>query len=289
MWAILALFAGIMNAAALEVNKTYKFQGLTLVFWRSCASSLLLLPFLFLMEWPQNEMFYLVILLTAIASVIGIMVQFNLAAKHNGRVANLSQPISILGTFIIWLALDQAEQMRFISDTWYAVGVFAAFAMMIGALQFIRKNDTSWEAFLAIAPVGLLYAVTTVLTKLMLDEGTGAFAISLTFVLLGNVMMVFTALPVLMSQKIGDKNKSIMPRRIFEAAFISGFFHTVSWVTFNYAIIIALNPSYPSLIIALNPLWFALYYKCIGVKDTVSPVAGFVLALSAIILMVVTL
>lgn len=289
MWAVLAIIAGMMNAAALEVNKTYKFQGLTLVFWRSCASTLMLLPFLFLMEWPQNAVFYMSVLIMAIASVIGLMVQFNLASKHNGRVANLSQPISIIGTFIIWLALDQAEQLRFISDFWYAAGVFISFGLMIGALQFIRKNDTSWEAFLAIAPIGLLYAASTVLTKLMLDEGTGALAISLTWVFIGNIMMAFTALPVLMSQKIGDKNKAFMPKRILEASFLSGILHTASWVMFNYAMILSINPSYPTLVIALTPIWFALYYKCRGIQDNVSPFAGMVLAFSAILLMIVTL
>ena len=289
MWFVWALISGLTFSVALEANKHFKLEGLTLTFWRSVMSALLMLPLILAMEWPSDPVYYLVICLTSAVSVIGTVVQFNLAAKHNGRVANLDLPVKIVLAFLIWLVIDRVEREAFFSDPVYAGGVLASFALMIASLQFVRKNDASWSAFLAILPIGVLYAVIGVLTKLMLDDGESVLGISLSWVFLGSILMAVTSLPLLVSQKMSGKKLDIVSPNILKGALFCAFFATIAGVTYNFAVIATPNPGYPGVVIAMTPVWFAVYYKCMGIKDELSPVAGLFLGLSALILLLVTL
>ena len=289
MWFFWALVASWLYCISLEANKRYPLDGLSLVCLRGAGASIYLAPFVGFMEWPGDPMYYIVVLLTAAISVVGMMVQFNLAAKHNGRVANMSQPVTIIFAFAIWLFIDHHELHRMMTDSGYALGTLAAFSLMIVCLQFLRRNDTGWLAFMAIFPVGVLYAIDGVLSKLMLDTGTDSMGIALNWVWLGNIFMTLVALPVVLSRKkTAPVNIMAIARNQWFAVMGGSLAHSISWLAISLAFIAAPNPAYPGVVTSMSPIWFAIYYKFSGTKDSLSPVAGFGLAVASIILLIIT-
>src|ERR1700733_109753 len=98
-WAFLALLAGITNCIQIEINRHFRHNGFELNAYRAAISALLLLPFCHFVEWPADSRYYMAAFLSAAISVVGMMVQYNLAATKSGRVANLHQPITIFLTF----------------------------------------------------------------------------------------------------------------------------------------------------------------------------------------------
>jgi hypothetical protein len=285
-WAFLALLAGITNCIQIEINRHYRHGGFELNAWRALISALLLLPFIGFMEWPEDPRYYLAVFFSATISVVGMMVQYNLAAQKNGRVANLHQPITIFFTFCLWLFLDQ-EQFDFLaSHPLNLLGILLSFALLFASIQFVRRNDAGWRALMAIFPVGVMYAFLGVITKLVLDTGTGLLPISLGFVFLSNIIMVMVSFPVVISKNV--RLKKPLHKAILKPALYVSIFHTISWILINLSTILTPNAAYPFAITALSPLWFMFYYKKKGIKDDASPLAGALMFLAAVMLVLVS-
>lgn len=283
IWALLALLAGITNCIQIEINRHYKLNGFELNAYRALISTLLLLPLAPLMEWPADSRYYMGAILTAAISVVGMMVQYNLAAAKNGRIANLHQPITVFLTFCLWLMLDQ-EQLNFLRDTpSNFVGIVFSFGLFFISLQFLRRNDSSWRALMAIVPVGVLYAFLGVVTKLVLDDGASILPIALGFVLLCNVLMALISFPVVISKK-----KKLINKAMLKPALYISVFHTISWILINVSTILTPNAAYPFVLTALSPLWFMLYYKARNIKDDASPYAGALMFAAAALLVFIS-
>jgi hypothetical protein len=286
MWAVWSVLAAWAYCGSLEINKHYKIEGLTLVFLRSLFASIYLLFLFPFMEFSADKNYYIAALLVGGMSVIGMRIQLNLASQHNGRVAALSQPIMIILSFVIWLFIDSNELEKVMTDYKYTIGILLSFILMVISLQFMRKNDASWRVFLAVLPVGILYAIITILSKLMLDTGESSFGIALSWVWLGNVMVALVSLPLVLHKKLLDIN-IFVSKVTFRSSLAGSFMHTICWILISLAFISAPNPSYPHVFSAMAPLWFAIYYKMTKQKDKISPLAGFGLAISSIILLFV--
>lgn len=279
-WALLALLAGITNCVQIEINRHYKFNGLELNAWRSLISTLLLLPFFHLMEWPPDIRYYMAAIFGAAISVVGMMVQYNLAAAKNGRVASLYQPVTIFLTFCLWLMLDPKQRDFLQNHPLNFTGILFSFALLFISVHFLRRNDSGWRALMAIMPVGILYAFLGIVTKLVLDGGTTLLPIALGFVLLSNALMALISFPVVISRK----RQASLNKAMLKPALYVSVFHTISWVLINISTILTPNAAYPFAITALSPLWFMMYYKIKGIRDDASPVAGAVMFAAAVLL-----
>ena len=283
LWGILALFAGLTYCIQTEINKHYRVEGFTLNTYRSLFAALMVIPLLPLMEWPTTPAYYLVVILEAAISVVCMMAQYNLAAKKNGRVACLHQPIAILLTFVFWLMLEESQRQFLMDNPLNALGIAVAFLIFMFSIQFIRKNDAGWEALLAVMPIAVLYSIMSVISKIALEEGETLFSISMNFVFLCNIFMFLMSLPVLYSLK----KMTLKPdRELLICSSSVAFFHTISWVLACMAVILTPNPAYVSVITGLAPIWFMIYYKFKGETDDASPVAGLFMALAAFLILV---
>tara|TARA_Y100001936_G_C15968991_1_gene609989 strand:+ start:87 stop:959 length:873 start_codon:yes stop_codon:yes gene_type:complete len=284
LWVLLSIFASWALIVQIQINQKHKYSGIILNNYRSLFSTGLLVPFIPFMEFPQDVTFYLVCFLTAAISVVCMTVQYNLAAKKNGRVANLHQPLVIFLTFIAWLIIDQS-QLEFFKDNWInSFLVVLSFLVLFVSIQHIRKNDIGWEALKAVIPIALLYSVLVIASKLILETGQNAIAISLCFVFVSNFMMCLMIYPLIKSRFYKETEKVDVNRTFMISTFGVAFFHTVSWILISLAFILAPNAAYPVAITSLCPVWFMIYYWVTKQKDDASPVAGLVMACGATLL-----
>jgi hypothetical protein len=280
-WALLALLAGITYCVQIEINRHYKHNGFELNAYRALISALLLLPFTALMQWPADPQYYMAAFLSATISVVGMMIQYNLAAAKNGRVANLYQPITIFLTFVLWLMIDGKQRDFLINHPINLAAILFSFALLFISVQFLRRNDSGWRSLMAILPVGVLYAFLGIITKEVLDNnGMRLLPISLGYVLLNNAFMALVSFPVIASKKINlTINKPML-----KPAFYISVFHTISWVLICISTILAPNAAYPFAMTALSPVWFMIYYKLKGDKDDANPIAGALMFGAAVVL-----
>jgi hypothetical protein len=129
-----------------------------------------------------------------------MMAQYNLAAKRNGRIACMHQPIEIMLAFSFWVAINDAQR-RFLFDNPYDLSfILGAFIVFIISINFIRKNDAGQSALLAVVPIAVLYAGMSVVSKIALEHGESLLEIALNFVFLCNLSMFVISLPIYLSQ-----------------------------------------------------------------------------------------
>ena len=282
LWGFFALIAGLTYCVQTEINKNYQVKGFTLNTSRSLFAAILMLPLIPFMEWPTLPAYYLVVLIEAAISVICMMAQYNLAARRNGRIACLHQPIVLMLTFVVWLAIDGQQRQFLLDNPLNTAGILIAFLIFMFSIQFIKKNHAGWSALLAVLPIAVLYSIMTVISKIALEHGDSLLAISLNFVFLTNILMFVISLPIYYF-----RNKhNFIPPRIIESAGMVAFFHTISWVFACIAIILTPNPAYVSVMTGLAPVWFMIYYKARGIEDDASPWSGMFMALAAMIVLV---
>lgn len=284
LWVLLSIFASWMLIITVQVNQRAKYSGFLINTYRSSFSFLMLLPFIPFMEFPKDETFYLVCFLTAVISVICMKVTYNLAAKKNGRVANLHQPIVIFLSFMVWLFIDQTQMSFFKNNPVNGILVGLAFLIFIVALQFIRRNDAGWDAFKAVIPIALLYTVLVIATKLILSTGQNMISITLSFVFICNGLMWLCSYPILKSRYFRGLKSIPFNKHFIRDCMLISASHTGSWIFISMAYIMAPNAAYPVAISALAPVWFMLYYWVTKHKDDASPVAGLVMASGAVLL-----
>jgi hypothetical protein len=282
IWGLFALIAGLTYCAQTEINRTYKVKGFTLNTFRSLFAALFMIPIIPFMEWPDFPEYYLVVVLEASIGVVCMMAQYNIAAKKNGRVACLHQPIALLLTFVFWLILEEGQRQTLLQNPINTAGIAASFLIFIFSIQYVRKNNTGWSALLAVIPIAVLYSIMTVVSKMALESGDSLLEISLNFVFLCNVVMFIISLPVYYVQN----KKNLIPEKIIISAGSIAFFHTISWVFVCIAIILTPNPAYVLLLTSLTPVWFMVYYKFRGIPDDASPWAGLFITLSAIMMLI---
>lgn len=291
IWALFSLFSGLTYCVQSELNKHYKIDGFRLNTFRSLFSALLMVPLIPFMEWPTIPEYYLVLVLEGAISVVGMMVQYNLAATQNGRIANLHQPIAIMLTFVFWLSIDETQRAFLLANPVKGLCIMLAFMIFITSLQFIRRGEMGMKILLSVIPVAVLYSLMSVISKIALEHGDSLLEISLNFVFISNIMMFLLSFPVLVSQKMRPNAKKpplVIDKKLIKAAFSIGFFHTISWVSICIAIILTPNPAYPGIITGLGPIWFMLYYKARGIPDSASPIAGLFMTVAALLLLFVT-
>lgn len=289
IWGLFALFAGWGYCVQSELNKHFKIDGFQLNTFRSLFAAVMMIPLIPFMEWPSVPGYYLVIILEGAISVVGMMVQYNLAAKHNGRVSNLHQPIAIMLTFAFWLIWDASQRMFLVENPDKSLGILLCFAVFVGSLQFIRRGDSGLQILLSVIPVAVLYSLMSVVSKIAMEHGDTLFGMAMNFVFLSNIVMFLISIPVFISLRMKkDATEFSIDKKFIKASGSIAFFHTISWVLAAVAIILTPNPAYPGFITGLAPVWFMIYYWFRKQEDNASPWAGLALSVAALMLMFFT-
>lgn len=286
-WSIFALIASLAFCVQSELNKHYKVDGLLLNAGQSFIAIFLLAPFIPFMEWPSSIEYYFVVFLCGLMSILSQTALYNLASNKNGRVACLYQPLSVVLIFFIWNFIEPSQLDFLLSSPYRLVAVITAFILFLGSFQFIRRNDSGLEAFIAVIPIAILFTIGTVLTKLFLEAADSPMRIALNFVFLLSVIMFIFSLPMIISRHLKTEKLTIT-QHFIKACFFVSVFHTFSWVMFNVAIVLSPNPAYVSILDGLIPVWFMIYYRLRGIEDRSSPISGMVMGFAAILILIAT-
>jgi hypothetical protein len=234
------------------------------------------------MTWPMDLKFYLMVGISSLIYAYGNIALSNLAARKNGRVAMMFQPLTIFVTFCIWLAFNPSQVAELKSEPQHLGLTLACFAGLLLSLHFIRRNDYAWTALTAVIPVALGFAFLNVAQKWFLSSPDGGIGMILAIIMIGNFGMVI-ALPLLARFRVKTNELKITHLPVFPLIplVLIALLHMISWGTLMHAMQISVNPAYPVAIMALSPVVFQLYYWVRGWRDNASPVAGAAMTLSA--------
>ncbi|MFZ2620742.1 MAG: hypothetical protein WAX89_07715 [Alphaproteobacteria bacterium] len=292
IWVLCALLLSIQAAVFAEVNRVMRLDGGMLNFWRLTVGSMLLLPAVTLVPWPSHGAFYVAALLSGAVTAVSSSVRMNLTRKRKGRVSTLFMPLEAFVGFGLWFAIDQNFQTQVLARPYEMLMVGACFLLVTAAMAGMRRNDASWSAFVMVAPLGILHAVSGVVAKtILMDEGmmpeVNGWQGVVLYVFLLQAFAAGWAAMLNMAQQ-HRKPTLWLPQGMVLGAFIYGVLGVFGMMAYSYGVIHAPNPGYITAIAMLAPTWLLMWHRLIGYEEEGSPVAGFLMVIAAIILVMVT-
>jgi hypothetical protein len=281
IWIVYALLHSLFRAMFVETGRFFPMDGWVKTFWQAGFGLVLLLPFIPMMAWPDEPMFYIAAGLVSLTMTVGTLIQLNLTLLQSGRVTGIYMPLEAAAAFLIWLAVNPSSAAEMADNPLQIVAVVLAFAIAVTALLIVRPNDVGWRAFALVAPVGISFAVAGVVTKLTLPA-SDIMPLTLTFVFVNYMVMTAAmGLTLLIKKKA---TPDIFKTQTLKGGLITGLFSTSSYATFIAGVALAPNPGYTSFMAMLLPVWMIGLHKLFRVKEQASAVAAFLLIISAAIL-----
>jgi hypothetical protein len=280
-WVLFGLLSTLAAAVIPEINRRVKLNPHQLNFWRSLTASIMMLPALPWMYWPEPSVFYLAVFCYASFVLVGMIIILTMAARHNGRVASMFMPVKIFAAFILWILVEPGAWGEFISSPARAWIIGFSCLIMIGCMQALRANDNGFKAFLAVAPVGVMYAVVDIASRIGIAP-YDLLPATLTFMFLSYVLSTFMTGAVLAA--LNPEDEKMFSMKALKAGTAIGFVHIVLLFGATMCVILAPNPAYYSLIQMLLPVFLMAYHKLIGLPDDASPKVGLIMVAAAMLM-----
>ncbi len=287
IWAFYAVLYSVFRALFVEAGRIDRGDPWVRAFWHAVFGILMLLPFWPMMQWPAVDAgFYFAAVIVGAIMTIGCLMQLALSEQHKGRITGISLPVETAAAFVIWLAITPSSFGDVVGDALRTACVLLAFTVAGIALAIVRSNDIHIRTALLMTPIGLSFAVAGVVTKLALPSGP-ALAIALPYVLINfGVMAIVMGVIAAMKRKFG---RAAFQTETLRSGALTGLFSASSYTAFVMAVSLAPNPGYVSFMAMLLPVWMIGLHKILGEEEKSSPVAAFLLVLSAIMLVVAVL
>ena len=286
LWFAFALLHSVFQAVFNELNRSFKIDSWQLNFLHCAFSMVLLLPvLLFGMPSISSTLFAAALVIASILT-IGCQSQIYMAAKHNGRVGSMWRPISIFVAFVLWIGFFPETAKEYMEDPLALNLILISFALIIFSIVLIRRNDIGWRAFLIMAPIGVLYGLIPVISKYVLDPDQ-AFIQVLSFSLLVYFFMFVFSSAALVAK--GKFDRTLFSASNVKIGLAISAASVLAYIFIVLSVVWSPNPSFPSVVGSLSPVWIMVYHHFIGVKDDASPIAGLVMIISSILLVIATL
>lgn len=288
-WFLWALSASLFAASLAESNRIFKLDPQYLNAWRASFATILVgLAFPY-MEWPDTSGFYIVGVLDGVITGIGMILFFHLAAKRTGRVSSMILPLAAVGSYLTWWLLHPESR----PDVWETpaqafLAVVSAATVMV-CLQRIRNNDTSWESFLLVLPVGLAFGLADALIKDVIGRDYQLYGIVLSFSFLALASCACAAWLAVIPPPVGGRPCRVNDPKLLWGAFWCAFWTAGMVLSSVFALTLAPHPSLPGLLMAMTPVWLLLLNLLRHTDDDVSVVASLILILGAVGLLLSTL
>lgn len=288
-WFLWAICASICAAALAESNRIFKLNPQMLNAWRSTIAVLLMSPALPYMTWPKDHNFYIVSALDGIVTAAGMVMFFYLAARRTGRVSSMVLPMAAFSAYMTWWMMKPELRPDLLENPVQVLLAVVSFTLVCISFQKVRDNDSSWDSFLMVLPVGLSFGVIDALTKDVLSGDHNTYKIILSYTYLSLVVCAIASWVAAIPTPIGGRPTKFLNKDLLWGSFWCGVWTVGMMLTGVFALSIAPNPSLPGLVMSLTPLWlFALNYIR-KVHDDVSIPASILILVGSAGLLISTL
>ena len=288
-WFVWAIMASLCAAALAESNRIFKLDAQMLNAWRSTIAMLFMAVAIPYMSWPHTGSFYIVAIIDGIVTAAGMVMFFYLAARKTGRVSSMVLPMAAFAAYMTWWMMRPAERPDILESPFHVLLAVVSFTLICVSFQKVRDNDSSWDSFLMVLPVGLAFGVVDAVTKGVLNDANNLYRIVLSYTFLSLVSCTIAAWIAAIPKPLGGRPTGFLNKDLLWGSFWCGIWTVGMMLTGVFALSTAPNPSLPSLVLALTPVWLFAFNYIRGVNDDVSIPASILIIAGAAGLLASTL
>lgn len=281
-WFIWAVLASFCAAALAESNRVFKLNAQMLNAWRSTIALIFVgfaLPY---MQWPEARSFYIVSVLDGVITAVGMIMFFYLAARKTGRVSSMILPMAAFSAYMTWWMMKPEERPDLLENPFQVFIAVLSFTLVCFSFQKVRDNDSSWDSFLMVLPIGLSFGVIDAMTKDVLNDAQNLYSIILSYTFISLIACSITAWVAAIPTPVGGRPTGFWDKNLLWGSFWCGTWTAIMMLAGAFALAVAPNPSLPGLVMALTPLWLFALNHIRNVNDDVSiPASILIIAGSA--------
>jgi hypothetical protein len=286
-WIVLSLVLSLSAAVVAEANRYFKMDGVRLSFWRTTVGASLLLPTVFIIDWPAPSLYYAGAMLAGVVMAVSTTIRMNLSSKKMGRVATLFMPVEAVVGFMLWFMVDAVFRTQMLNAPGKFAVILVCFALFTVSLAMMRRHDASWAAFITVAPLGVMHALNGIFGKYLLMENVAQAATAVILYVFIVQASAAVCSGCFLTTQI-TRRKPLCPPGMMRAAAVYGIAGLVGVLSFFAAVKAAPNPGYVVALAMLAPVWIMLWHKLRGMRDEGNPAAGLVMIFAAVLLVLVT-
>ncbi|NBX66334.1 MAG: hypothetical protein EBQ96_04990 [Proteobacteria bacterium] len=286
-WVSLALISAVGTAAIALVSEYQKHPTVARLFWLRFWSFVAFLPISLSVEWPQDPVFYACIFSLSVLICGSDALYYGSAKDHGAGVTTRIEPLSVLMTFVIWVAITPAQMADYLFKPLISCGIVLCFAMAGYFALRLRRCEVSFSVMKKLMPVIFIMAFVSILGKTAMDRGGDPWDAAIVYIVIQCGLMVFFygSASIIAPQFTG----SLKPNKaILGSAALMAVFSVIHIASKNMAYTFVSNPAYVTVLGLTAPLFVAGYYHLAGRVDNTDKIAGFGIVACALALVVLT-
>jgi hypothetical protein len=163
------------------------------------------------------------------------------------------------------------------------LGILACLLVIGMALMNFRRNDASWETFIAVLPIVGIYGAFDIFSRLGMPQNVdflSHFVVFMCILSLSSFLASVCFLPWRPKPEL-----PLMHPKLVRAAGWAAIGGVTNQTCFFAALLLGPSPAYVSMIVLLTPVWLLVYHRIAKIKDDANPYAGTIIVLAAMVLM----
>lgn len=303
-WALFSLVSAVFSAGFYLVNQYWRMPGDLLVFTMRIMIVAMMTPYVADLDWPQDPLFYLAVLVTVVSGTSADVRTFNASAKFGAGMVSRLMPVTVLIAFFLWFAIRPALLFEYLAQPLLTGGILLSLGGCVYFAMRLNRCEVSRSAMVYMTPALAGYTISTVLNKYAMDfgAGTGDFAAvvygymyiqSLIALLLVGPYVLWTrrkpVQPALVNAlPVTPPRPAVQIRPLLLASLAAAFVWISHMVFKNYAVAYSESPSYQAAINLTAPVMIAIVYRVVGHREETDVRAGMGIVAAALLLVVVT-
>ncbi len=273
-WIALALIFSFIRTGFTMLNEWAKLPGTVMLVWRGFWPFVFMTPVMWLIEMPDQPLFYLFVAINAVFAGITDAYNFESSARYGGGVTLRLQPISLVVVFLMWLLISTEQRSLVMSHPYHMAGILGCLALGAYALSHLRHCEISRSAFLFLIPVIVASPFVDIFNKLSMDT-VGTWHAVVTYIWCQSGLMTVMGIAFLaMKQKAHLKAVSQVSQQHLAFGCAMGAILVCAGLSKNSSMMLTPNPAYVAAIAMVSPLWATLLYKVLGKKEEANVVMG---------------
>ncbi len=287
-WVLFAVIAAVFAGGFYLINQYLRQPGHLLVFWMRVLAVLFMTPFVARMRLPDDPKFYLAVLATVFVGTFSDIRSFNASAQYGGGVVARVQPLTVWGTFLLWLAVDPSLIGQYADHPFNAAFILLALGGCVYFSMRLNKCQITRSAFFYMAPALAGYTVTNALNKYAMMHGPLEGAVYGYMYAQSVIAVVAIGIYALLHESRRKSAQTWATPNMFAAALLA----TLTWICHmiykNYSMAFTPNPGYQGAIILISPVFIAVFYHFVGHREEADVKSGMGIVACAILLALAT-
>ncbi len=279
-WWLFALFKAWGGAGTVLLTERQTRSSAELLWLRSLCA-LLLFSGCFYFPMPEDLKFYFYAAVVGFCVFLGDKIIFHSCQAFGALAVSRFMPLSIFGSFALWLSVDKEQLSILISSPVLASAILISLCSAIFAISKMRKGSgVANAAFIALLPTIVIFALCDLFATLAVQSQSPfvgaayfAFFVTLSTFIFSTCYLFF-------------KEKNLKPVKVdFKIALLLGVLHAASSFGMMSAFYFSPNPGFVMVLGLSIPLWVLIYHKFKNIPDDYGNMnAGLLFLFSALFL-----